>query len=106
MVKNIFSSFTKDLGLKETPYFQVLLIMTYVLLIILLIPIAAQFLKLLIIFIFFILYFIPYLITNSKNRKDRKMFLLNLLLGWTLVGWIILLVIALNQKEIKNKKRK
>jgi len=41
------------------------------------------------------IYFIPTFVANS-NQKDNTtaIFLLNLFLGWTLVGWVIALVWA------------
>ena len=35
------------------------------------------------------LYFLPTIIANSNNKKQKlAIFLLNLLLGWTVLGWI------------------
>ncbi len=46
--------------------------------------------------IIYIIYFIPYLISNSnKNTNESSIFFLNLLLGWTFVGWVVALLIAL-----------
>jgi hypothetical protein len=41
----------------------------------------------------FVLYFFPTLI-GRKKRNAGAIFVLNLLLGWTLIGWIIALVWA------------
>ena len=40
------------------------------------------------------LYFLPSLI-GSKKRNAAAIFILNLLLGWTVVGWVVALVWAL-----------
>lgn len=41
------------------------------------------------------LYFIPALAASRKNRKNAMpIFVLNLLLGWTFIGWVIALVWA------------
>jgi len=38
-------------------------------------------------------YFLPtVLATSNKKRNAGAVFLLNLLLGWTLIGWIVALV--------------
>ena len=108
MIKNIFPTITKNLGLKETKYFQVFLILAYIAIILFLIPTGIQFLKSLICFAIFALYFLPYLISNNKKyQSEKSMFLLNLFLGWTIIAWIILLIIALTYSEKKKvKKRK
>lgn len=39
------------------------------------------------------LYFLPTIIASRKNHKDgTAIFVLNLFLGWTFVGWVIALV--------------
>lgn len=48
------------------------------------------------IFIVVCLYFLPAIIAKSKKRTNTgAIFALNLLLGWTLIGWVIALVWAL-----------
>ena len=49
-------------------------------------------------FIFLIsLYFLPTIVAFMKRRRNRlPVFLLNLLLGWSFVGWVIALVWAAN----------
>ncbi|HEX5430144.1 MAG TPA: superinfection immunity protein [Patescibacteria group bacterium] len=48
--------------------------------------------------IFFLLYFIPTLIGIRKhNEKIAVILIINLLLGWTYVGWLLALGIALNK---------
>ena len=42
-----------------------------------------------------IIYFIPSIIANNRNhRQSTAIFLLNLLLGWTFIGWGAALVWA------------
>ncbi len=45
-------------------------------------------------------YFAPS-ITGRKKRNARAIFILNLLLGWTLIGWVIAAVWA-SMKDDKN----
>ena len=41
------------------------------------------------------LYFVPWLIALVDGHRDRAaIFILNLLLGWTIIGWIVALVWA------------
>jgi Superinfection immunity protein len=41
------------------------------------------------------LYFLPTLIANGRHLPERAgIFLLNLFLGWTLIGWVIALIWA------------
>jgi uncharacterized membrane protein YqaE (UPF0057 family) len=41
------------------------------------------------------LYFIPTICVRSGSGRRLSVFVLNLLLGWTLVGWVVALVLAL-----------
>jgi hypothetical protein len=44
----------------------------------------------------FFLYFLPTIIANQRKARSRFLiFALNLLLGWTLIGWIVALVWAM-----------
>ena len=46
----------------------------------------------------FILYFLPAIIAFGRSKRDSGAILvLNLLLGWTAIGWVIALVWALKQ---------
>ena len=46
----------------------------------------------------FLLYFLPALIAFGRSKRDAGAILvLNFLLGWTMIGWIIALVWALRQ---------
>lgn len=49
-------------------------------------------------------YFIPSIIALWRNHTSRVMvILLNILLGWTFVGWLIALIFALAGKSDPNK---
>jgi hypothetical protein len=44
----------------------------------------------------FALYFLPSILALARNKRDTgSIFVLNLLLGWTAVGWVVALVWAL-----------
>ena len=45
-----------------------------------------------------VVYFIPTMVASGKNRQEA-VFALNLLLGWTLVGWVGALIWAMCEKE-------
>ena len=46
------------------------------------------------------LYFVPSFIAVNKNKRNRSaIFALNLLLGWTFVGWVVALVWSLIKDE-------
>ena len=46
----------------------------------------------------FVLYFLPSIIALARSKRDTtEIFVLNLLLGWTAIGWVIALVWALKQ---------
>ncbi|MBZ5678541.1 MAG: superinfection immunity protein [Acidobacteriia bacterium] len=43
----------------------------------------------------FLMYFLPSLIAFARNKRDTMaIFLLNLFLGWSVIGWVIALVWA------------
>jgi len=45
-----------------------------------------------------LMYFLPTIIAVVRNKRDfGAIFVLNLLLGWSVIGWIIALVWALKQ---------
>jgi hypothetical protein len=48
--------------------------------------------------ILFFLYFLPTLIAISRWYGIGRVFALNLFLGWTLVGWVVALTLALTPK--------
>ena len=46
----------------------------------------------------FVLYFLPAIIAFVREKRDAvSILVLNLLLGWTAIGWVIALVWALRQ---------
>ena len=54
------------------------------------------------------LYFLPAITANNRNHKDKKaILLLNVIFGWTALGWIVALVWsytgAVSQKESETK---
>lgn len=53
-------------------------------------------------FLAFCFYFVPTYIAKNK-RNFRAIFALNLLLGWTVIGWVAALVWALMQEEAPPK---
>ncbi|HTR67940.1 MAG TPA: superinfection immunity protein [Terriglobales bacterium] len=43
----------------------------------------------------FVLYFLPSILALARNKRDTlAIFLLNLFLGWTIIGWVVSLVWA------------
>lgn len=43
----------------------------------------------------FVMYFLPSIIALAKSKRDTlAIFLLNLFLGWSVIGWIVALVWA------------
>jgi hypothetical protein len=43
----------------------------------------------------FLFYFLPSIIAFARSKRDLlSIFLLNLFLGWTLIGWVVALVWA------------
>jgi hypothetical protein len=43
----------------------------------------------------FVMYFLPSIIALARSKRDLlSIFLLNLFLGWTIIGWIVCLVWA------------
>jgi len=46
----------------------------------------------------FVLYFLPAIVAFTRSKRDAvSILVLNLLLGWTAIGWVIALVWALRQ---------
>lgn len=44
----------------------------------------------------FVMYFLPVIVALVRSRRDTvSIFLLNLFLGWTFIGWVVALVWAL-----------
>lgn len=43
----------------------------------------------------FVMYFLPSIIALARSKRDlTAIFLLNLFLGWTMIGWVVALVWA------------
>ena len=48
----------------------------------------------------FTVYFLPSFIAFSRAHKDRfAIFLLNLFLGWTILGWVAVLIWSLKKAD-------
>lgn len=53
-----------------------------------------------IVLVFIVLYLFPSVIAIKKKHKDLiKILIINIFLGWTIVGWIISLVLAINMQN-------
>jgi hypothetical protein len=49
----------------------------------------------------FILYFLPTLVALLREKRDKlSIFLVNLFLGWSVIGWIVALVWAFKTDRI------
>ena len=49
----------------------------------------------LVVLVLIVFYFIPSIVAGARNhRNGAAIYVLNLLLGWTLIGWVIALVWA------------
>ena len=60
----------------------------------------AIFIVISIVLILITLYFIPSIIAIKKKHKDlSKILMINIFLGWTIVGWIISLVVVINKQK-------
>jgi hypothetical protein len=65
--------------------------------------------KLLILYVVLVcLYFIPSIVALTRKCKASAggIIVLNLLLGWTLIGWIVALVWAASARTLDDEKRK
>lgn len=55
---------------------------------------------LVVLLLFLTFYFLPFVIAMMRGRPNTgAIFVLNLLLGWTLVGWVVALVWAMSTNE-------
>lgn len=46
----------------------------------------------------FVMYFLPSIVALARSKRDLYLiFLLNLFLGWSIIGWVIALIWALRQ---------
>lgn len=43
-------------------------------------------------------YFIPFIIAAARSHNTTGVFLVNLLVGWTFIGWLVALVMACGSK--------
>ena len=51
-----------------------------------------------IIILWFLIYFVPAITAYEKKKKDKGAILaLNILLGWSIIGWIIALIWAIKK---------
>ena len=49
----------------------------------------------------FVMYFLPSIVALARNKRDvLAILLLNFLLGWTLIGWIVALIWALKTDTV------
>jgi len=47
-----------------------------------------------------VIYFIPSIIAkNNYNTKFNSIFLINFFLGWTIVGWVVALMMSLEKNK-------
>jgi hypothetical protein len=103
-IKNLFSFFTQKIEIRESKYFQVLLVISYIFILFSLYPVGKELLRSIFYLAIFIAYFLPYLISNiKKHPSEAKIFWINLLAGWLIIPWIILLIISI---EFKSKRKK
>ena len=48
-----------------------------------------------------IIYFVPSLVAHERDHRDKgAIFVLNIFLGWILVGWVIALVWAMTKRAM------
>lgn len=53
------------------------------------------------VFILVALYFVPTIVAWGRKNHTSAIFALNLFLGWTLLGWVVALVMALWSNHAK-----
>lgn len=49
------------------------------------------------------LYFLPAIVASRRNRASGPVFILNLFLGWTLLGWVLALVWAMTERTAREE---
>ena len=54
----------------------------------------------LVVIIVLFLYFIPSIVAFVRGHRRAQVLVLNLFLGWTLIGWTVALVMALGSKTV------
>ncbi len=53
---------------------------------------------------FVLIYFLPFIVAIARKHLDSTaIFVLNLFLGWTFIGWVIALIWAVKKFEVKVK---
>jgi len=51
-----------------------------------------------------LIYFLPFIVAIARKHLDSTaIFVLNLFLGWTFIGWVIALIWAVKKFEVKIK---
>ena len=49
----------------------------------------------------FLMYFLPSIVALARSKRDLlAIFLLNLFLGWSVIGWVVCLVWALKTDQV------
>ena len=49
-----------------------------------------------------LIYFLPFIVAIARKHLDSTaIFVLNLFLGWTFIGWVIALIWAVKKFEVK-----
>ena len=46
-----------------------------------------------------VIYFVPTFVAMARQHHAVSVFLTNLFLGWTVIGWIVALVLALTRRR-------
>jgi hypothetical protein len=49
----------------------------------------------------FFIYFLPAFVAGRNHKRSDSIFLLNLLLGWTFIGWVVALIWAFARDDEK-----
>lgn len=58
---------------------------------------------LLLLVVLFCIYFAPWLVALGRRKTGRaQVFIVNLFFGWTLIGWVIALVMAFGTDQTTN----
>jgi hypothetical protein len=45
------------------------------------------------------IYFFPFIVASARGKNPGGVFIINLVLGWSVLGWVIALVMACGQTE-------
>lgn len=54
----------------------------------------------------FIVYFTPLIVALARGRLIAAVAVVNILLGWTLLGWVVALVMAVTERSTKEEERR